>query len=160
MPTTEAPNRPPQAATEIATVRGELTRADTQATALIAITTAVLTALLAAQAVELPHPVKWVLGVAALATAAAIVLLALVLYPDLGDGRSGWLGYADLTPEQVQARLTTVDQALIHARQLSHLARIGRRKFRRTRAAVWLLLAVVGLAVAAGGLNWAIMAGR
>ena len=146
---------------DTATVRGELARADAQASALAGIAAAALTILLAAQSTTRPPaPVTAVIAAAAVATAAAIVLLALVLHPNLGTGRGGWLGYADLTPEQVRDRVIADSVGLVAAAQLAYLARVGRTKYRRIRAAVRLLLVVVFLALAAAGLDLALTAGR
>ena len=145
---------------DTATVRGELARADAQASALAGIAAAALTILLAAQSTTRPPaPVTAVIAAAAVATAAAR-LLALVLHPNLGTGRGGWLGYADLTPEQVRDRVIADSVGLVAAGQLAYLARVGRTKYQRIRAAVRLLLVVVFLALAAAGLDLALTAGR
>lgn len=142
-----------------ATVRGELARAEAKASALLTVSGAALTVILAAQAVHrVPLVAAIVGGGAAVTTAAAIALLALVIYPRLAGGQGGWLGYADLTGDQVRAR--AADGAVDDADQLAILAGLARHKFRLIGAAVVLLLVTVGLVLAAAGLAVALGVSR
>lgn len=137
---------------DTATVRGELARAESKASALLGIAGAALTVILAAQAIHrLPWPALVAGGAAAVVNTAAIALLALILKPNLAGGTGGWLGYAGLTGEQARARAGVLDDT-DDAAQLAVLATLARDKYRRIRAAVVLLLAAVGLVLVGAGL--------
>jgi len=137
-------------AADTATVRAELARAETKATALLGIAGGALTVILAVQAVpRLPLPAVLAGGLAAVTNAVAIGLLAWVLKPDLGDGTGGWLGYSGLSGEQVRRRAAS--GGFDDAEQLAFLAGLARRKYVHIRAAVMLLLAVVALVLLGTG---------
>lgn len=135
---------------DLAVVRTELARAESKATGLLGVAGAALTVILAGTTVHrLPLPAVLIGGAAAVTTAIAIGLLAWVIRPNLAGGSGGWLGYADLTPDQVCDRIAAGGD---DADQLVVLARLARRKYGHVRTAVSLLIAVLVQVIAAAAL--------
>lgn len=116
--------------------------------ALLGIAGAALTVILAAQTLQqLPLAAVVIGAAAAIADAVAIGILAWSLLPRLSGG--GWLAYADLHPWHARMHAEHPSRDEDDAAQLVLLARIARGKYRAIRAAVYVLLGVVGLVLVA-----------
>ncbi|MGW7518490.1 Pycsar system effector family protein [Streptomyces sp. NPDC054796] len=124
----------------VATLQADLTRSDTKASLLLALSGGALVAL-ASTARELapdaPAAVALSLGAAALL--AATVLLLVAVRPDL-RGR-GWTSWPGLAPDQLRAWLETGYEP----GHLGFMAELATRKFRLIRVAVDCMLAGLGL---------------
>ena len=132
------------------TVRVELQRADAKASQLLAFFGAVLAGVLTLTRTGISPAASALLYLAALPTAAAVVLLLVTLCPNLaGSGHAGFTRWARFThrPDEL---LTDLDRSERHhledeAYHLAVLSDIAVRKYRRTTTAVGLLLIGLGL---------------
>lgn len=136
------------AADAAAMLRGEMGRADSKASLLLALTGAALAGVgSAASQLDLPTAAvaAGVVGIAALVTATVLLLIA--VRPSLAG--AGWPSWHELETEQLQARL----EAGQSTDEVQVLQAAARRKFRRVQAAVDAIQAGVGFLVAAAVLT-------
>ncbi|MFI0724249.1 Pycsar system effector family protein [Streptomyces sp. NPDC021224] len=121
----------------LATLRGELARADTKASVLLGLTGAALVAI--GSGGGIPATAMGVAATGVAAFLAATVLLLLAVRPHLGG--AGWPTWPTLSPDELHA-------AVLHGQYLAEvqvLASIAVAKFRRLRQAVHLVLAGAAL---------------
>uniref|UniRef100_UPI003F490F91 Pycsar system effector family protein n=1 Tax=Streptomyces achromogenes TaxID=67255 RepID=UPI003F490F91 len=132
-----------------ADVEAKISRTDSKASLLIAFDGAVLAGLTGLADKDLPLAAQVAGGAAVLALAAAAVLLLLVVRPDLGGRRrtvqEGFPLWARLTDEALLAAMSE-DTRLTRVRTLSTLALT---KYKRLARAVDIILAALGLLLAA-----------
>jgi hypothetical protein len=129
-------------------LRGEMGRADSKASLLLALTGAALAGV-ASAAPELDLPTAavtvGVLGIAALFTATVLLLVA--VRPSLAG--TGWPTWHRLESAELAARL----DAGQHLDEIQVLQTAARRKFRRVQAAVDAILVGMGALATAAGLT-------
>ncbi|MDR3080971.1 MAG: DUF5706 domain-containing protein [Streptomyces sp.] len=126
--------------TAVTTLRGELARADSKASLLLALTGAALFgAVSAASNAHLPAAAEIVGMLGLAAVLAATVLLLLAVLPNLGG--PGWPRWPEMPPEQLHEALA----AGARPEGAQTLAALARRKMRLIRHAVQCILAGVGL---------------
>lgn len=131
--------------TAIATLRGELARADSKASLLLALTGAALFGTVSVASSAHPPLAARITGGAGLAAVlAATVLLLLAVLPGL-EG-TGWPRWPEMTTEQLHDTLS------VGARpdEAQTLAALARRKMRLIRRAVQCILTGIGLLATAG----------
>lgn len=145
---------------ELATVRTELSRADTKAATLLGLAgtaTSIAIALIALNTRQLPIPALIGASAAVAHLAASVVLLLLAVRPALprpGEG-AGWPAHAYATTDSLAATPAADTERARHA-ELICLSRLVGAKYRRIRIAVDLLLAALA---AVAGVGIALIAG-
>lgn len=131
---------------ELAAVRGELTRGDSKVATLAGLAGA-MAAFLATQVAGAPLGTRVVLGIAAEALIAATVVLLRVLRPALGS--TGFCWYATMTDDEFAEHFS--EQSEAERTELRILSRICLTKYKHIRRAVDLATAgvvTIGISVA------------
>ncbi|MCX5529839.1 DUF5706 domain-containing protein [Streptomyces sp. NBC_00006] len=136
-------------AATLTSLQSDMARAEGKASLLLALSGAVLVALVSTvKDLHLPAPAVAVGAVGGAALLASTVLLLLAVRPDLGG--PGWPSWSRLTREELNDCLARG----YRVEHLRYMAALARRKFLLLRVAVDCLLGGLGLLAAAVVLSW------
>lgn len=136
---------------ELASVRGELGRADTKAATLLGIAGTAASVGAAAAALGTPHlpsPAQYTLWAAVILLVAGVAVLLYAVRPSLprrGEG-AGWVVYAHATPDLLADR-PAVEYERDRIAELVVLSRLARTKHRVIQIAVDLLLGALAVSL-------------